>query len=214
MARMSSDWPDDIALSTTYLPASGQTFAVLYGCNESQKAEIVNRITNSEDAVCHPFLIVGLFAELEKKRLSKALDRVDEDYFRRTRRISAGTNLGSDISRLQDDDISELRGMCDESESLATEMKAVKRQLEKMVNEANDFDAYISSISSDDAVTLAAKTQKHLGSVGKRIKARLREIMDEYDNKIDHCQAIMNQMTINMQTVRPELFLCHFRPGC
>jgi hypothetical protein len=58
----------DLALTATYFPHSGLTFAILFGCPLSVEEEIVRRLSFATAEAAHPLLLPGIFAELERSR--------------------------------------------------------------------------------------------------------------------------------------------------
>jgi hypothetical protein len=66
--RTSNAWDIDLALTTTYFPHCGLTFAILFGCPLSIEEEIVKRLSLATAEAAHPLLLPGIFAELERTR--------------------------------------------------------------------------------------------------------------------------------------------------
>ena len=58
----------DLALTATYFPHCGLTFAVLFGCPLSVEEEILRRLSFATAEAIHPLLMPGIFAELERSR--------------------------------------------------------------------------------------------------------------------------------------------------
>ncbi|TVY74477.1 hypothetical protein Focb16_v004623 [Fusarium oxysporum f. sp. cubense] len=67
-ARTSNAWEDDLAVSATYFPHCGLTYAVLFGCTLSLEAEILSRLENATYEICHPLLVPSVLVEIERKR--------------------------------------------------------------------------------------------------------------------------------------------------
>src|SRR5438034_595225 len=68
ICRSSYSWPGDMAFSATYFPRTGFTRAIFYGCDKAATEELAGRLCSAEDALSHPMMLPGLFAELERKR--------------------------------------------------------------------------------------------------------------------------------------------------
>lgn len=66
--RTSNAWDMDLALTTTYFPHCGLTFAILFGCPLSVEEEIIRRLSFATVEAAHPLLLPGIFAELERTR--------------------------------------------------------------------------------------------------------------------------------------------------
>jgi hypothetical protein len=58
----------DLALTATYFPHSGLTFAIAFGCPLSGEEEILRRLSFATAEAAHPLLMPGIFAELERNR--------------------------------------------------------------------------------------------------------------------------------------------------
>jgi hypothetical protein len=68
-AVMSSQWLNNIAISSTHFSKSRLTLAVVYGCNEEQMERIQRLLKGSPEVRAHPFLMAGVFAELQRDRV-------------------------------------------------------------------------------------------------------------------------------------------------
>ncbi|KAH7380991.1 hypothetical protein BKA64DRAFT_685465 [Cadophora sp. MPI-SDFR-AT-0126] len=66
--RTSNAWDMDLALTTTYFPHCGLTFAILFGCPLSVEEEIVSRLSFATAEASHPLLLLGILVELERSR--------------------------------------------------------------------------------------------------------------------------------------------------
>jgi polyhydroxyalkanoate synthesis regulator phasin len=58
----------DLALTATYFPHSGLTFAILFGCPLSVEEDIVKRLSFATAEAAHPLLLPGIFSEIERSR--------------------------------------------------------------------------------------------------------------------------------------------------
>ncbi|KAF4967205.1 hypothetical protein FSARC_5212 [Fusarium sarcochroum] len=67
-SRTSNAWDHDLALSATYFPHCGLTFAIMFGCSMSVEAEVLTRLGTATYETCHPLLMPGILVELERKR--------------------------------------------------------------------------------------------------------------------------------------------------
>lgn len=66
--RTSNAWDIDLALTATYFPHYGLTFAILFGCPLSVEEEIIRRLSFATVEAAYPLLLPGIFAELERTR--------------------------------------------------------------------------------------------------------------------------------------------------
>ncbi|KAK1510611.1 hypothetical protein CTAM01_01184 [Colletotrichum tamarilloi] len=66
-------WDGDLALSVTHLSKTGSTNAIVFGTTAEIEDEIIDRLYCSSSALSHPFLLPGIFTELERERQLKRL---------------------------------------------------------------------------------------------------------------------------------------------
>lgn len=225
---MAAAIPNDLALSTSYIPSQNTTYSILYGCNERQVQEIWKRIsavsTSSQHSHMHPLLTMGIFVELERTRLVNKADKLADEF-----------TLGSDI--LENGDSANLNSpkmesylkICLRSRTLVDYIRAVKRQLVKVLAELDELerfwkgsiDALMVKPKSPQSVTYTngkpernnkkggeeQEKQKQVDllegliGTGQQMKQRIRDIMDEYDDKIDECKKMAQNLSLAMQTV-------------
>ena len=88
--------------------------------------------------------------------------------------------------------------------------RAVKRQLESFLEEVEGLERCWVTVSNEGSVE-ESRRRRAKGAVetGKRIRRRVVDIMVEYDDKIDECEMIAQNLPLAMQTVRP----CRFHLG-
>ncbi|KAF2465717.1 uncharacterized protein BDR25DRAFT_306502 [Lindgomyces ingoldianus] len=176
-ARTSSLFPGDLAVSSVFLAKSELTLAVIYGCSERQKQEIIRRLENVDLSYNHPLLPSGLVVELERIRLA---DRVDDLLDRFVLKASSSQELDLDMDKKR---MAAFLKLCYESRDLINQIHAEKRQL--------------TAISKR---TTFLKSRKHLQAAGRQIRARLSEICSEYDDKLGECNMVIENTSLTMQT--------------
>ncbi|KAE8444212.1 hypothetical protein EG329_000809 [Mollisiaceae sp. DMI_Dod_QoI] len=126
---MSQSWQDDLALSATYLYETGLTVAIIFGCNDKQTKDIINRIENSGDAIRYPLLVAGIFAEIERKRLIAHVERLVDRFYLRTEALGNETRSWRQIMNCEGEKTSDLLQLYNDSRTLASGLGAVKAQL-------------------------------------------------------------------------------------
>ncbi|KAJ8132077.1 hypothetical protein O1611_g1547 [Lasiodiplodia mahajangana] len=184
--RSSAHWENDLALSATYFPDTGSIFAVFYGCNDHSAGKtIMTRIANriaksSEDGFCHPMLLVGVFAEIERARMRELVlnakvalqDVIDEVQINGYKSISRSTSPAHPWLNVY-----EIRNGLDFWAKLLIDMIS-------HIDELDQGQYYCSSRGERFCKT------------GRRIKDRLREIHLEYGGLIKDCDMIIDGMTL------------------
>ena len=202
---MAAALPDDLALSTTYIPSTGITYSVVYGCNDSQMDEIWRRVWLAGDHADHPLLVVGIFMELDRERLIGMAESLADKF-----------TLGSDIleNKSWDSTNPKMQGyleVCLRSRTLVDYIRAVKRQLAKVLVEIDGLERFWrqSKHMVSNARTKAEKGKRQrkitrMLETGEKMKQRIHEMLDEYDDKIDECRKMAQNLSLAMQSVREQ----------
>ncbi|KAK8042860.1 hypothetical protein PG994_013343 [Apiospora phragmitis] len=184
-ARTDSSSNEDMALSCTFQMEQGLSLAVVFGCKEEKKQQLITKLKRVSRAHSHPMLIAGIFFELERARIEECVDQLTDDFaFNSTEIRPLDLNMGSN------DMISYLK-KCYRSRELGNEINALKRQLKKLIDETVAFDEGFAE----------QQEQQQLKRAGHRIKGRLEEMYDILDDKIDSCNVTIDNMSLTMQTL-------------
>src|SRR5262249_47388521 len=139
-----------LALSATYYFSTKTTFAIVYGCNDGQKKEILERVRLAGNNLEHPLLVAGIFAELERDRLVRKAEDLGDEFA-----------LGADMLEMkprtldqafENGRIQKYLRLCLESRNLVDQIRAVKRQLAKLEVQVDELEA-MSSERLDDVLS-------------------------------------------------------------
>jgi hypothetical protein len=189
-----------MALSATYFPDSGFTYAVMYGCDKKATEDITGRIENSEDTSGHPLLLPGILAELEHTRQIQLVEESHGELLNNVLSLSdqGDISLTSDVDHGHYSIESWLR-----VSHLRTGLENWKVQLRKMIEHCDELsEACFKSAQAIDSQTREEELFKsRMRNTGQRIKERLLEIIDAYDDKIHDCTMVMDGMTLATQLV-------------
>ncbi|KAK3950585.1 hypothetical protein QBC32DRAFT_346125 [Pseudoneurospora amorphoporcata] len=154
-ARTSSKLRNDIAISVTYFPETQVNLAVFYGCNKKQKVIIKEKIKGCPLKYNHPLLLLGLFFELERKRLDDEVGELIQD---------VGTHLQNcgaldldkqalDLDKQSKTTITENLKLTSALTELEIVIKAVKQQLVKFKAEGLKLETPGTNHSSKSSVS-------------------------------------------------------------
>jgi hypothetical protein len=77
--RSSNAWELDLALTVTHFPKNRLTMAILFGCTFAMEEEIITRLSHLKAEAAHPFLIPGIFAELEAVRHRRLVEEMGNE---------------------------------------------------------------------------------------------------------------------------------------
>ncbi|EQB48786.1 protein kinase [Colletotrichum gloeosporioides Cg-14] len=176
--RSSSNWPGDLALSMTYFVQSKTTNAILFGCDDKIMNKVKWRLRNAGENVSHPLLLVGIFVELERTR-QLALVKSNLDNL---------LDVASLLSQNKEVDDSSIDPWLD-IYYIKIALQSWKKQLQKVVDHVDE----LSAMWREETCTgFHYKAQR----AGMRIKERILEIIDDYDEKISECEMIIEGMTL------------------
>ncbi|KAI8193046.1 hypothetical protein KHU50_012788 [Colletotrichum sp. SAR 10_65] len=199
---MATTLRDDLALSFTYIPSTGSTFAVVYGCTEKQMDDIERRIRTSNEQRNHPLLMSGIFVELERKRLLAAVDQLVDDFTLKSDQLESkpwhvDPNADEDGQKTQKDYLN----VCLRSRNLIDHIQASKRQLSKFLDEMNEVADELRSLGPEANWAESPAMQTKLEKIGRDMRKRVQDIIREYDDKIDECNKVVCNTSLAMQTV-------------
>lgn len=191
--------------SCTFHRNYGFTSAIVFGCDEEMREAIAARIENSEKSSTHPLLMMGILAEVERER---HLALVGQQVNSLLQRVYSLSNQG-EISQ------SSVLGAHNYSvdswisvSQLRSGLETWKEQLQKMISHIADLELDIvrSSCGKTTEIDLSILSkdswQRSCILSGRRIAKRLREIVNEYDEKIRECGIVINGVSLAAQMVR------------
>lgn len=222
--RSSNAWDIDLALTATYFPHCGLTFAILFGCPLSAEKDVLKRLSFAMTEAAHPLLMPGIFAEIERNRQVPIVESTIDELEARILQLdfqSSDTEIPEDEAEEQN---KQKRGAWLNTTYLRNALISWNTQLAKIRQHADELNAGVfksarlKSASTDednesDGILIdrpmdrSAKEQ--LQRVGQKIKDRIQGIIDEYDDKIRDCTMRVDGMAMATQWARiPITFAC------
>lgn len=212
--RSAVTWSGGMAMSVTYLPATMTTYAMVYGCDLSRGDNdggdvstadiIIEKLSNLDCEVFHPILLPAIYADLERDRHAELVEKTINNPSQRVYDIARRQGCHSDASSSED---SSRRG--DESfmvwvkiSGLKNSLENWRRQLLKMVDHVDDLERRNYGMEREGHdIAENEKRLRALRESGARIKQRLLDLIDEYDEYIRNCGYTMEGMNIATQLV-------------
>ncbi|KAN0102708.1 hypothetical protein V8E51_011021 [Hyaloscypha variabilis] len=212
--RTSNAWDMDLALTATYFPQSGLTFAILFGCPLPVEEEILRRLSFATAEASHPLLMPGIFAELERNRqvpiVETTIDEIET-------RIFELDFQSSDIEGMPDSETKK-RNQAKRSAWLDTTylrngLVSWNTQLAKIHQHADELKETIFKARIDETREKRVQdterafmvqqepeaSNERLRRVGDKISGRIQGIIDEYDDKIRDCTMRVEGMAMATQ---------------
>lgn len=172
--------------------------------------DIEGRLRNSEDAVCHPLLLPGIFAELERQRQIRMVKNGSAKLVETVANLQAQSkDKTSFIKQHSKDHGTGNDGYSEISQAiepwlnifhLKNGLENWKEQLEKMVAHADELNA--SRFEHDNNHDTEVNNFRSLmRTTGDRIKERLQDMIRDYQEQIRACNRNLEGMTLANQMV-------------
>lgn len=226
--RSSANWPGDLALSVTYSPGTNSTKGVLYGCSEKICKQVIDHLSSCDYGLYHPLTLPTLFAEIERRRHFDLVNPMVTELMQRARNIATAHPQPGHAETSQPAGVvqepKDYMQLWFEISCLRNGLQSWRHEVEKMILHCDDLTRarfYTSKNSAEssestpvnttlsvDVFSSGDSTDTLIGEIedlnisGRRIRHRLLEIQDEYDEKIRECGMIIDGMVLAAQLVR------------
>ncbi|KAI1208243.1 uncharacterized protein F4807DRAFT_157214 [Annulohypoxylon truncatum] len=202
-ARMCSQWPDDIAMSSTYLIDRRLNLSVYYGCSEQQSLDLMDRLSRAGNAILHPMIASGILAELDRKRLFECVELATDAFVSSTEMLCCPSISPETVIDQEGQNMTQLSDLYNNSRELAKNIRKVECQISDMRTHICDFDARESqghrSLKSKKPTREKFDAYLNASSPGTQIHARLLEIENEYEDKLNTCSMIPDSLAFTAQ---------------
>ncbi|KAI5920486.1 hypothetical protein F4810DRAFT_723321 [Camillea tinctor] len=232
--KTTNAWAFDLAFTATFFPQTGITYAILFGCPENMKNEIIGRLSSAMNDSAHPLLVPGILVEIERIRHIKVVDETITELENRISELDVLANM----SGVADPDTERKNQLKREAwlntGYLRNQLVTWKNQLSKMLAHMNELEDQVfrpepSCVSlrcsskghskkqcclrdteeNGDSIWRKDKdpetsVDNHIRWTGNKIKGRLRDIIEEYDEKIRDCTMRLDGMTMATQWAQGE----------
>lgn len=207
-----------MALSLAYIPSINRTYAIFYGCDSATEREVEGRLRISEETLYHPLILPGIFAEVERRRHFELVQRSLNQQVQFVSNLLNNANSGGGELTAQDSVDLWLR-----TRHIHNGLQNWVQQLRRMIAHANElsttlfreepvgFNGGVETVRAPAPVVLDTQVRESMRRAGTRIRERLVEIVEEYEEKIRECDMIMAGMTMAAQLVR--ILDCEPRAG-
>ncbi|KAI1473112.1 uncharacterized protein F4812DRAFT_411644 [Daldinia caldariorum] len=211
-ARTSSEWSDDVALSSTYLSHRKLNLSVFYGCNDEQSFDIERRLSNAGDAIYHPVLTPGILIELDRKRLVERVDSVLDpfvSFMSSAEALCCTTRDPESILNRDGETTDDLLCLYNSASELTKGIRKIKRQISDMCKHIDELETTYTDIKRKRSLYRRSGLKKKDGvklhppfiasNINTRIRERLSEIEAEYDEKLDECHMVLDGLNFATQ---------------
>ncbi|KAK1691053.1 hypothetical protein BDP55DRAFT_543206, partial [Colletotrichum godetiae] len=208
-----ASWLGDMALSVTFLPGTLTTNAVLLGC-DFRKADmydscvtladiITSRLRYSDTQVFHPMMIPTIFADAERDRQIELVREKLQQLGRRIDDITCTKLCAKTASTFHDPTRSEkseipTAKLWQQVSHPRTGLSNWRRQLLKMITHVEDLNR-VEFAAQGPSLEYTKIQRRQFSQPGERIRDRLQELVDEYDEYIRECSHIMEGFSLATQ---------------
>ncbi|KAK1471150.1 hypothetical protein CTAM01_16648 [Colletotrichum tamarilloi] len=204
--RSSNTWADDMALTATYFPHSHLTFAILFGCTADVEKNVFNRLSRAKDRVCHPMILPGIFAEIERDRMIKVVEKTVDDIEGAIFDLGTGNPIEGDTLQ-EENRINTRRSRRTawlNTTYLRNSLRMWQVQLRKMVDHVAQplgFDHNPPYNENEKSGDNEPRDQKNgcMKTTGTMISDRLNVLIEEFEDRIQDCTMSVEGMTIATQ---------------
>lgn len=172
----------------TYFIQSNTTHAIAFGCSKKVMREFNGRLANAEGALLHPLLLVGIFAEIERKRHFAMVEIRLERLLKLVSLLSNYTSYQQASPEAQEEERHPVDPWL-ETHHIKTGLENWKSQLRKMTQHVEELPGKCWRYHEMEFHNKGEEA-------GQRIKERLEQIMIDYDEKIRACEMIMEGTTL------------------
>ncbi|KAK0644329.1 hypothetical protein B0T16DRAFT_460396 [Cercophora newfieldiana] len=209
-----------IAISSTHFIKSRLTLATIYGCSEKQMDRVDALLRMSPEVRSHPFLMAGLFAELQRDRMELLVQEMENEL---------DCIMVHELQFHRSDVWKEKRGVLywDSSRRIShfrNKAKQLEDEIQTLKGELEKLTSYMETPLDGDNIEgdpiPQAPTQSHRGGPArtqparppvssdkqtKRFVDRLGEICRDLDPLIGRCRYAVDELTFAREVVRDEL---------
>lgn len=191
-----------MALSVSFFPTTLTTYAVMYGCDEKTIHMISDRLSRSDYVVSHPMILPILIADMERDR-HVALLR--QNVTRTVQRIYDLTVNRKNFEAQSDYAASSLLAPGDGDSVVSwLDMNYLKNGLQNWQRQIKKMTAHLETVDmlfEHDGLSQNHPDVEGWKSTGHRIKQRLEELIDEYDEHIREATTLVDGLSLAASTV-------------
>ncbi|KAI0893405.1 hypothetical protein F4806DRAFT_505072, partial [Annulohypoxylon nitens] len=167
------------AMASTHFENRNLTLGVMFGCSDDQVERIQNLINTWEDAMEHPFLMLGISAQLQLDRIVTMVTTSYNDYLEILKKVEKEAQ-GKGKDRFSWATINEVRSTREKGKMVEEEVQETKRQLSKARQSA-----------LDTLKTLPSQSSQASNETTYLFSERFHDIIDRLDSMGAKCRIII-----------------------
>ncbi|KAK3995725.1 hypothetical protein QBC44DRAFT_319284 [Cladorrhinum sp. PSN332] len=173
--------PQSISFSSTYFTKSKTSCGVLFNCDSDQKDLVCRLLEASPEVSNHPFLVLGLYAELQRDRMQKLVMGVQtiRDITMACLRMDRAQTSSASIITWQ----------------LSNQLRQGIARAKEAEEIINDTKRHFEKITKYVAKSSKASKQPEFFEATSRYQDRFEEIMIELDSLVAACRIVAEDLT-------------------
>jgi hypothetical protein len=196
-AATSRVWPENLAIASTHFRHSRLTIAVIFGCTAEQMKMVEKLLLGAPEVKSHPLLMVGLFAELHRDRVTDIVMDAVADCDIATMKLGLNGETRPQVRRSFE--LSrELRNCRLKTKKAEEEIRSAQGQLHKMMQQIEEW---VHRTGSSTGVQGAEWLGDDFTTSNIRFKHRFEEISIEFDALMARCRMTFDDMTYSEELV-------------
>ncbi|KAK3318915.1 hypothetical protein B0H66DRAFT_252714 [Apodospora peruviana] len=188
-----------LAVSSTYFPDQRLTTGVIFGCGRKEMDRVQDLLKKSE-ATDHPFLMTGVFTELQRQRLQKALDFVIDTI----NDVTSGNKIKDGSDLLIWGKVKGLRTSRLDVAQLEEEIRATRCQVQKLISLTNDRSWGLGDCPNCKTARDCSHCKETTARYG-RYRERFEDICIEYEAMMSRCRIYSDTISFTRDLWMAEL---------
>lgn len=196
-AATSRTWPENLAISSTHFRHSKLTVGVIFGCTGEQMKRVEHLVHHAPEVKSHPLLMVGVFAELTRDRVTEIVRDAVADCDIATMKLGLNEKTRPQVRRSFE--LSrELRNCRLNTKKAEEELRSAQSQLHKMMQQIEEWMNRAGGSVGDHA---SGRLGDDFTTSTVRFKDRFEEISIEFDALMARCRMTFDDMTYSEELV-------------
>ncbi|KAI1179651.1 hypothetical protein F4777DRAFT_600438 [Nemania sp. FL0916] len=196
------------AFASTHFESQRFTYAIMVGCSVAQIDKVRKLLSSFEDSSKHPLLMLGIFAELELRRLEELVSRQKGSYNYLIKRLE-GQQGGTSTSRFSWDVVRDVLETRDEFQSAEAEIEAAKRQMEngciRQVDELWERYQKKKKKPQEEGNTPSDEAEERLNEVTRLFSERFHDILLRLEGLGAQCRLRAENISTRTELIRSQL---------
>ncbi|KAI8627376.1 hypothetical protein F5Y19DRAFT_442861 [Xylariaceae sp. FL1651] len=186
------------AFASTHFESRRFTYAVMVGCSDDQIVNVKRLVSLFRDSNEHPLLMLGIFAELELRRLEDLIRLQKKDYIDLKARLDGEPHI-QNAPQFSWDMIQEVLKTRDKFQDIEEEVEIAKRQLEKVcIRQADLLREEYEKYKNGHAEETNLK-------VSQLFSERFHDILSRLDGLSAQCRLRVESISFWTELIRSEL---------